>query len=70
MLCPPWFFHPAKSWIENWKRAGSKSYGERAKDKVRETLRTHHPEPIPDATMKELRAILAAADKREAAKAR
>jgi len=59
-----------RSNFETWRREGSKTYGDRARERVRDILKTHQPEPIAAATMKELKAIVAAADKREGARKR
>ncbi|MEM4232936.1 MAG: trimethylamine methyltransferase family protein, partial [Thermoplasmata archaeon] len=42
-----------------WKAAGSKGAVEHAREKAREILRTHHPEPLAPDIRKELRELVA-----------
>jgi trimethylamine--corrinoid protein Co-methyltransferase len=48
---------------EEWEAAGSMTLYERASEKAREILDTHHPEPLPESVAAELRAIIADAEK-------
>lgn len=42
---------------ETWEAAGSKRAEERARDRAREILATHQPDPLPDEVVRELDAI-------------
>ena len=44
--------------FETWQKKGSKSIDEMAKEKVKEILATHKPEPIPEDVEKEISRIL------------
>jgi len=44
--------------FETWQKKGSKSIDEVAREKVKEILATHKPEPIPEDTQKEISKIL------------
>jgi len=48
---------------EAWLREGKKGALEKAEERAREILRTHAPEPLPDAVAAELRRLVAAADR-------
>jgi len=48
----------------DWMNHGQPTVLSRAKEVARETLAKHQPQPIPDATLEKLRAILAEADAR------
>jgi len=50
------------SGFETWKKNGSKSIDKVAKEKVREILATHKPEPIPEDVEKEISQILKRAE--------
>ncbi len=46
--------------LEAWERAGRPGARERARERVREILATHEPEPLPEDVDRELRRIVAA----------
>lgn len=48
--------------FERWAAEGSRTMGERVRDRVTEILQTHEPTPIPEDQMAELKKIVAAAD--------
>ena len=48
--------------FETWQKKGSKSIGEVAREKVKEILATHKPEPIPDDVEREISRILKRAE--------
>jgi len=47
----------------NWKATGSKGAVEHAREKAKEILRTHHPEPLPEDVRKELSRIVSEGEK-------
>ncbi len=47
---------------ENWELAGSRDLYEHACEKARHLLETHEPQPLPDSTLVELRAIVNSAE--------
>ena len=51
---------------EDWTAAGGKDLHQRSLEEARRILATHAPEPLPDDVLREIRAIVDAAD-REAA---
>ena len=51
-------------WV-NWQAAGAQTMLDRIKAKLRETLATHQPPPLPDGVVEEIEAILQAAEARE-----
>ena len=51
---------------EDWAADGGKDLHQRAQEEARRILATHAPEPLPEAVVREIRAIVDAAD-REAA---
>ncbi|MGN0659680.1 MAG: trimethylamine methyltransferase family protein [Emergencia sp.] len=53
---------------EAWEADGSKTYADRAAEKVRKILETHQPEPLPEDVLKELDAIVAEAEAAAAVK--
>jgi len=48
---------------DNWKLAGEKDRYDKACQRARDLLVTHPPEPLPETTLKELRAIVNAAER-------
>lgn len=42
----------------DWEAAGSKTFGERARERTLELLRTHEPEPLPAETLEAMRAVI------------
>jgi len=48
--------------FETWQKKGAKSIGEVAKEKVKEILATHKPEPMPEDVEKEISRILRRAE--------
>ncbi len=52
--------------FERWVAEGSRTMGERIRDRVTEILQTHEPVPIPEDQMAELKSIVAAADAQHA----
>ena len=47
---------------EEWAAAGCTDLHQRAQEEARRILATHAPEPLPDAVVREIRAIVDAAD--------
>ncbi|MBS1253802.1 MAG: Glycine betaine methyltransferase [Anaerolineales bacterium] len=57
-------FEPAlmvRNKYDDWEAAGGKRAEERARDRVRELLESHQPEPLPEQAVRELEAIYASA---------
>jgi len=46
-----------------WEEAGSKDLNQRAREETSRILKTHKPTPLPEEVQKELRGIVAAAEK-------
>lgn len=53
-----------RSDYETWKKNGSKSMGDRVKERTQHLLDTYQPEPMDDKLVTELKEIIDAADKR------
>jgi trimethylamine--corrinoid protein Co-methyltransferase len=53
---------------EVWQTKGSKRLDEVAKDRVREILETHKPEPLPDSVQNEMELYIMEVEKRESSK--
>ena len=52
--------------LGDWEEAGSKSMGDRTKERVRQILDTHQPLLLEETVLKELKAIIAKADEKYA----
>lgn len=52
-----------REYYDAWREAGATSMEERCRAQVREILRTHHPEPLPDALRREIASIVTAAER-------
>jgi len=48
--------------FETWQKKGAKSIGEVAREKIKEILATHKPEPIPEDVEEEISKILKRAE--------
>ena len=53
---------------EDWAAAGGKDLHQRSLEEARRILATHVPEPLPDDVVREIRAIVDAADRAAAAR--
>jgi trimethylamine--corrinoid protein Co-methyltransferase len=53
--------------FDAWQAAGSRSMGDRVRDRVAQILAEHRPPPLPEAVAAGIEAILARADQRAAA---
>ncbi|HWQ40737.1 MAG TPA: trimethylamine methyltransferase family protein [Desulfosporosinus sp.] len=51
---------------DGWKAEGSKSMGQRVKEKTQDIINNHKPEKLPDNVLKEIQAIVDRAEAREA----
>jgi trimethylamine:corrinoid methyltransferase-like protein len=47
-----------RSNLGEWEKSGKKTAGERAREKVKKTLSTHQPKPLPQETIAELAKIM------------
>lgn len=52
-----------REYYDAWREAGATSMEERCRAQVREILRTHHPEPLPDDLRRDIDQIVAAAER-------
>ena len=52
-----------RSNYESWVAGGKKKLNERLEEKMKHILETHHPPPIDDAVMREMKKIIDKADK-------
>jgi len=55
---------------DEWKATGSKTLGQRVKEKTQDIINNHRAEPLPEKTLAEIKAIIERAEVREAAKKR
>jgi len=55
-----------RSNLEEWSRAGHKNMGDRVRQRVHQILETHHPQPLEEKMIHELKAIIARADEKYA----
>lgn len=54
----------------DWVERGQKTLGQRASEKVRQIIDTHHPEQLPDAVREKIRMITKKAEERVKSSAR
>ena len=54
---------------EDWERRGGTDMYQRAMVKAKDLLEDHHPEPLPDDVLKQVRSIVDKADRQRAPKA-